>query len=182
MPKAATPAREPLAGLPPSSALSIERNPPQTFAGRKVGALVTDGVDRPTLEELRAALETEGAMLELIAPSIGGVTASDGTLLPVQHKLGGGPSVLFDAVAVMPSADGSRELLQSAAARDFVAGAFGHLKFIAYTARALPLLEKAGIAADLDEGCIKLSKLGAPAFVIRCRQLRLWAREGVAKP
>ena len=30
--------------LEPSKALSIAANPPQTFAGRKVGALVTDGL------------------------------------------------------------------------------------------------------------------------------------------
>ena len=38
--------------LPPSDKLSIVKNGPKTFAGRKVGALVTDGVDA----ELLAAL------------------------------------------------------------------------------------------------------------------------------
>jgi len=181
MPKAAKPAREPLADLPSSPALSIEKNPPKTFAGRKVGALVTDGVDRAKIEALRAALETEGAKLEIIAPAIGGVTASDGTLLQVNHKLGAGPSVLFDAVAVMPSTEGAENLLKSSAARDFVSDAFAHLKFIAYTEAAIPLFEKAGITADLDEGCVNLSKLDATVLVTKCRRLRLWAREGVIK-
>ncbi len=177
MPKAAIPAREPLADLPSSPALSMAKNPPQTFKGRKVGALVTDGVDRATVDALRAALEAEGAQLLLIAPAIGGVTASDGQPLQINHKLGGGPSVLFDAVAILPSTGGAAELLKSSAARDFAADAFAHLKFIAYTHAALPLFEKAGIPADLDEGCVNLSQSGIADFVTKCRQLRLWGRE-----
>jgi catalase len=64
------------------------------------------------------------------------------------------------------------------AARDFVT----HLKFIAYTDAAKPLLEKAGIAEDLDKGCIRLSKSAeASEFVSLCRSLRLWDREKVVK-
>ncbi len=45
LPAATTPARTPIADLPPSAALSIVNNGPVSFAGRKVGALVTDGTD-----------------------------------------------------------------------------------------------------------------------------------------
>src|SRR5581483_9637962 len=41
-----TPARKPISDLKPSKALSIMENGPQSFAGRKVGVLVTDGTDR----------------------------------------------------------------------------------------------------------------------------------------
>ncbi len=169
MPPAAIPAREPLADLPPSPALSMAKTLAHTFKGRKVGALVTDGADRETVDALRAALETEGAQLVLIAPAIGGVMASDGKLLQINHKLGGGPSVLFDAVAIMPSTACAAELLKSSAARDFEVDAFTHLKFIAYTGAALPLFEKAGIPADLDEGCVSLSQSGIADFVTKCR-------------
>jgi catalase len=104
LPKAAEPARPVLKDLPASPALSIIRNGPKDFKGRKVGALVTDGVDARLLTALREAVEAEGAMLELVAPMVGGVTATDGTLIPVQQKINGGPSVLYDAVAVLPSA------------------------------------------------------------------------------
>ena len=59
-----------------------------------MGVLVTDGVDRKLLEALKQALEAEGAMLEIIAPTVGGVEASDGTLIEADQKIGGGPSVL----------------------------------------------------------------------------------------
>ena len=116
----------------------------------------------------------------MIAPTVGGVKASDGSLIEAQQKIGGGPSVLYDAVAVMPSEEGVASLLKNAAAKDFVSDAFAHLKFMAYVEAAMPLFEKAGIAADLDDGCIPL-KAGkaAPAFIAACRKLRRWEREQI---
>lgn len=68
--------------------LSILLNAPESFAGRKVGALVTDGVDRKILQGLRDALDKEGAMLTLVAPQAGGVEASDGTFLrPMKRSM-----------------------------------------------------------------------------------------------
>ena len=37
------------------------------------------------------------AKFKLIAPRIGGVEMTDGTLVPADEKIDGGPSVLFDA-------------------------------------------------------------------------------------
>ncbi len=102
------PAKQPLADLKPSKALSIALNGPKSFAGRNVGVLVTDGTDRPLFDDLKSAIEAEGATLEVIAPTVGGVKASDGSIIKAQQKIGGGPSVLYDAVAVMPSVSGGR--------------------------------------------------------------------------
>jgi catalase len=177
LPKAATAAREPLTDLPKSPALSILANPPGTFAGRKLGVLVTDGVDAGLLRGLARAIEREGALLAIVAPSIGGVEASDGSWVEADEKIDGGPSVVFDAVAVLPSADGVGDLVARPEARDFVADAFAHHKFIAYVEAARPLLEKAGIADDLDDGTMALKKApAAAAFVKRCRDLRFWQR------
>jgi catalase len=88
--------------------------------------------------------------------------------------------VLYDAVAIIPSEIGVQALLKNAAAKDFVSDAFAHLKFIAFVDTALPLFEKAGIAADMDDGFIPLATgKGAAAFVIACRKLRRWEREQV---
>jgi catalase len=175
---AAAPAVEPRQDLKPSKALSIALNPPETFAGRKVGALVTDGVDRSLLDALRKALELEGATLEIIAPTVGGVEASDGTRVEADQKIGGGPSVLYDAVAVLPSEQGAASLMKSGAARDFISDAFVHLKFIAWASAALPLFERAGIGKELDEGCIEITGAkSATEFVAACRKIRMWERE-----
>lgn len=171
---AARPTRQ---DLKPSPALSILKNGPKTFAGRKVGALVTDGVDAKLLAALAKALEKEGAKLKLIAPEVGGVKDSDGKFHAADEKLEGGPSVVFDAVAILPSEGGARELTMLPSARDFVADAAAHRKFIAYVAAAAPLFAKAGVADGIDEGFIELKGTGDCAtFVTACRKLRFWDR------
>ncbi len=177
-PKPADAAMTPRDDLKESPKLSIILNGPESFAGRKLGALITDGVDIDILEGLKAALEKEGAQIEFIAPQVGGVKASDGTWIEAQQKIDGGPSILYDAVAILVSEKGGEMLTKIPAARDFVADAFAHCKFIGYTAETGPLLEKAGVRSELDEGCRELSKKGdGKDFVALCRQLRFWKRE-----
>lgn len=164
--------------LPPSDALSILKNGPKTFAGRKMGILVTDGIDAELFAALIAALQAEKADYEVVAPKIGGITLSDGTKITAQQKIDGGPSVLYDAVAILASKEGTKVLAGNPAAKDFLSDAFTHNKFIGYSAEAGTLFKKAGLAEDVDKGCIKLgSKNDATAFVKTCGALRFWQRE-----
>ncbi|MGE0223682.1 MAG: catalase [Acetobacteraceae bacterium] len=177
MPPAAEPARPVITTLAPSPALSIVRNGPDGFKGRKIGVLVSDGVDVSLLKALQDAAEAEGAMVELVAPKVGGVTGSDGNRIEAKQKVNGGPSVLYDAVAVLVSADGAALLSSEATAKDFVSDAYAHAKFIAYAPTAKPLLEKAGVSA-MDDGFVALSgPAEAARFLQACRKLRLWERE-----
>jgi catalase len=178
LPKAAVAASMPMDDLPPSDALSIVKNGPDSFKGRKLGILLTDGADPAIFKALLKAVDAEGAVYEVIAPKIAGATLSDGTRVAAKHKIDGGPSVLFDAVAVLVSAEGAALLAKDAAAKDFVTDAFAHCKFIAMGAHAQPLFEAAGIANDLDEACLPLAKAAdAKAFVEAARALRHWPRE-----
>jgi len=178
MPKPADAARPTREDLKKSPALSILCNGPDGFQGRKVGALVTDGVDIKILKALKAAVEGEGAMLEIIAPKVGGVEASDGSWIEADEKVGGGPSVLYDAVALLPSQKGAKMLVNEPAARDFVADAFAHLKFIGFVPAAMPLFEKAGVNDSQDDGVIALDgSKGCKAFMTACNKLRFWERE-----
>lgn len=183
LPKPADAAVTPRDDLPASDALSIIRNGPESFAGRKVGVLVSDGADAALVKSLAGALKKEGATMEIVAPKIGGVEASDGSTIEGDHMIDGGPSVLFDAVVIVVSEAGAEKLAGEAAARDFVADAFAHLKYIGYTAEATPLLEKAGVPLDSeDEGLIALAAArDVSAFVSTCRKLRVWAREEAVK-
>jgi len=91
-------------------------------------------------------------------------------------QVDGSPSVLFDAVAILPSEDGVDALLSMPPARDFVADAFAHNKFVAWVGAAQPLLDKAGV--EPDEGFVELtSAKAAKDFVVACRGLRFWDRE-----
>ncbi len=190
LPAAAEPARRPRHDLPPSPALSIlasqrgagQPGPggPASFAGRKVGVLVTNGADAETLAALRAAAESAGATVEVIAPAVGGVNISDGSRVPAGQQVDGAPSVLYDAVAVIAEPGGARALAARPAARDFVTDAVAHSKFIGYTSGAAVLFEAAGLPMDpasTDDGFISLSEHPAAEFIARCRQLRHWDRE-----
>jgi catalase len=176
LPAAAKPARSIIADLPPSPALSIIRNGPKSFKGRKLGVLVTDGVDPQLLDAVEKATAAAAATMELVARTVGGVTACDGRQRAAQQKVNGGPSVLYDAVAILVSTDGVAKLIREATAKDFVSDAFAHAKFIAYSESAKPLIDKAGVVPD--EGVMALkAPQDVEAFLQRCGQLRLWERE-----
>ncbi len=176
MPQAAEPARAIVTDLAPSDALSIIKNGPKDFAGRKIGVLVSDGTDADLLGALMSAAAAEGTKLELVAPKVGGVTTTDGVLHKAGQKVNGGPSVLYDAVVLLVSDKGAAMLANDASARDFVADAFAHAKFIGYAPSAKPLLDKAGVTPD--EGCIEMQGDGsAKMFLKACRNVRHWSRE-----
>jgi catalase len=164
-----------------SSALSIVENGPSSFAGRKIGVLVSDDCDADVVASLQAAAMAEGTTVEIIAPRIGGVKAMDGTHISANHMVDGAPSVLFDAVALELSEDGAKKFAELPSARAFVADAFAHCKFIAHSIGASPLLAAAAVAPDADDGLIPLDVDSADTFVAQCRQLRLWARERSTK-
>jgi catalase len=179
MPRPAKAARPTNKDLEPSKALSILLNGPTSFKGRRVGALVTDGVDARMLGALRKATKKEGAVLKLVAPRVGGVKADDGSMVEANERIEGGPSVLFDAVALLVSPSGAEGLTSIPAARDFLADALAHRKFIAYVEAAKPLLERAGADLDEDRGLIQLNDpKDASTFVQACRKIRYWERSG----
>ncbi len=178
LPKPADAARPTVTTLKASPALSILGNGPKTFAGRKVGALVSDGADAALIAALKDSLRKEGAILEFIAPAIAGIKASDGSWIEANQKIDGGPSVLYDSVALLVSREGAAELMNEPAARDFIADAFAHCKFIAYEAAAKPLLTKVLGESAFDDGMIELgSPRDVSKFIAACRSLRFWDRE-----
>ncbi|MBY5840557.1 catalase [Rhizobium leguminosarum] len=182
MPKPADAAMPTRQDLEPSPALSIIERGPKRFEGRKLGILVSDGTDAAIFKALLAEITEQKAAFEVIAPKIGGVTLSDGNWIEAHQMIDGGPSVLYDAVALLPSAEGTGDLLKEATARDFVADAFVHCKFIGYVETALPLMQKAGIADSLDEGVIALGAAkDVTAFIKALGKLRVWGREPSVK-
>ncbi|WP_108485333.1 catalase [Oceaniglobus ichthyenteri] len=177
MPKAHTPRREVVEGLKPSDALSILKNGPDSFKGRKLGILVTHGIDGDLLASLQDAVKDAGGMVEIVAPTIGGIKTSDGKRVPADQKVDGGPSVLYDAVAVMASEDGIKKLKSMHPAKGFAADAFAHAKFIALAGEAEELFHAAGVG-DFDDGVFRIAKKGdCAAFIKACGKLRFWQRK-----
>ncbi|MDF0541422.1 catalase [Sphingobium sp. H39-3-25] len=178
LPEAAVAARDPITDLPPSDKLSIVKNGPDSFKGRKLGILLSDGTDAAIFKALLKAVDGEGAVYEVIAPKIAGVILSDGTTVAAKHKIDGGPSVLFDAVAILVSAESAALLALDSAAKDFVTDAFAHCKYIGIGKDAEAIFVKAGIADDLDDACLPIAEPSdAKVFLEACRALRYWPRE-----
>jgi catalase len=165
--------------LPPSPALSIVGRNPETFSGRKLGILVSDGASAKVVKALVDAVASMGAIYEIVSPKIAGATLDDGEIVEGKQKIDGGPSVLYDAVALVLSAEGAKMLAEDKPAKDFVSDAFAHCKFIGYTSEALPLITRAGVReADFDEGLIEIGDAkSAKAFLKTAGKLRLWERE-----
>lgn len=177
LPRALEPAVNPRDDLPASDALSILKNGPKTFKGRKLGILLTDGADGDLLSSIESVLKQEGAVGETVAPHSGEIKDDKGRAVAVTHKVDGGPSVLFDAVVVVPSKEGVKTLSALPPAQNFVRDAFHHKKFIGFSAEAQTLLDEAGIAYSQDQGCTPLKdEASIKAFIQQCAGLRYWAR------
>jgi hypothetical protein len=98
--------------LRPPPALSILGDPPTTFKGRKLGVPVGDGVDADLLSAVQAAFRQEGGMVKLVGRWLG--RRGERWFVDPAEKIDGGPSVVFDAVAVAAGAGvrGQRKQVQ----------------------------------------------------------------------
>lgn len=127
---------------------------------------------------LRSAVKKADAVCEIVTPKIGGVMLDNGDKLEGDEKIDGGPSVLYDAVALVMSEEGAQHLVDDAPSRDFLTDAFAHCKFIAFNEPARAMFEAVGLAGDLDEGCVELTtQKSARAFIDELGPLRYWERE-----
>ncbi|ATG38272.1 catalase [Phaeobacter piscinae] len=177
LPDAAKPARKPITDLPASDALSILKNGPESFAGRKLGLFITDGADAGLVNEIEAEFTRAGAMVAIVAPQIFGAKLSDGTTKPADEKIDGGPSVLFDAVALVFSEGAGSEMANNKPSQDFLSDAFAHAKFIAWTDAAMPLIETVGLSDKIDDGMMKIDGENVGDFLRACEKLRFWERK-----
>ncbi len=146
LPAASTPAATPI-DLDPAPSLSIVVNAHATLRGRKVGILFTDGSPKAEIDRVAADVAAAGATPVLIAPKLLGVSTTPRPT-DADGQLAGTPSVTCDAVALVLDASGAAALCSDAAAVQFVADAFAHLKAIGHTPGARALLDRAGVVAD----------------------------------
>ena len=134
--------------------------------------------DAAKFNALKAAMKNQGGVSGVVSPEVGGLSLSDGRAIAGDQMLKGGPSVLYDAVALLFGEGAGEALMGKPEARDFVADAFAHCKIIGFSPEALPLPDKAGIAGSIDEGMIELSNSeNVLKFVSLLGQLRMWKRE-----
>lgn len=164
----ATPAQE----MPAVPEVRIIGRTKDTLQGRCIGILFDEGSDAGLIASLRKAAQKAGADVKLVAPKVGGATLSDGKRQAADGQLAGTPSAVFDAVAVVLSADGAKALAKEAAAVEFVSHAWAHLKAIASDTGGQALLKAARVGNDA--GTVEAED--AKGF-LAAAATRQWARE-----
>lgn len=150
LPEAAKPFM-PAKDLPPSGALSIQKNWKETLHGRKIGLLFDEGSDKAGIDALIAAIEAEGGTVFTIAPKVGKLKLNGGEMA-ADGQLAGSPSVLFDAIGMILAPEAAKKLARDSAALGFVMDAYAHLKAIGHCKGSQVILDRAGIEPDAGVG------------------------------
>jgi len=169
---AAPPSARPVQDLPPSPALQLIGKMKDTLSGRSIGILVADGSDGRAIAALTKAALAAGASVKVVAPRVGGVKLADGSTLAVDGQLAGTPSVMFDAIAVLLSAQAAKALSVESAAVDFIRDAYGHLKAVAVDAGGQDLLQACGVQPSAG-----VLAVAAVAEFLEAAKTRQWDRE-----
>jgi catalase len=137
----------------PSPALSLLSRPGETgIKTRRVAILVAPGVDGAQVNQLYAALLTDGAVPRLVGSMLGKVKAADGSALDVEISLEAGPSVMYDGMIVPDGAAAADALARNAHAIDFIREQYRHCKPILVLGGGANLLTKAMIPTVLPDG------------------------------
>jgi catalase len=116
-----------------SEALSMENTVKDTIKSRIIGFIIANGVEANAVNNLKKKLESKGAQVQFIGPSIAPVKATDGTLFIPQHSLSSVNSVSFDALVLCSGQNSQKELLDPENKHlvlNFVNEAYKHCKAI----------------------------------------------------
>ena len=166
------PAAMPAQDLPPAPEVRVIGRGLETLAGRSIGILFDEGSDAALLGALTQAVQKAGAAVTLVAPKLGGARLSDGSHQQADGQLAGTPSEVFDAVAIVLSAQAGKALAKEAAAIDFASHAWAHLKALAHDEGGKVLLQAANVGDD--EGVVEATQ---PAAFVKAASTRQWSRE-----
>ncbi|KAA5537487.1 catalase [Taibaiella lutea] len=175
--------------LTSSEALSMANTIKDSIKTRKIAILAADGVDENSLQAVKAALEAEGGVVEVIAPRQGYILSANDTEIPVHQSFLTAASVLYDAVYLPGGTNSVASVEAEADAIHFLNEAFKHCKAIAADEGAVQVLEATYFFKKLPdefsedtvlkEGLIvsnDSAKL-ADLFVKAIAQHRFWDRE-----
>jgi catalase len=172
-----------------SEALSMANTIKDNIRTRKIAFLVAEGFDYAAVSTVKAALEKEGAVVEIIAPKLGVVLSEGEQELEVQNSFLTAASVLYDAVYVPGGINSVATLAAEANAVHFLNEAFKHCKPIAASEDARQVLEAtyfhkklppdANQDTILREGIVVEQDIKALSgkFILVIKQHRFWERE-----
>lgn len=169
-----------------SPALSMADTVKNTIKTRRIAFLTADGVDGDSLNAMKSKLEGEGAMVSVIAPKLGVLTAANGKKIPVDESFLTAASVLYDAVYVPGGVSSSATLESDADAVHFLNEAFKHCKAIAADTSARPVIDATYFSKKIQKSQTKqtaivdgvlISDEAGNTFIKMIAMHRFWERE-----
>lgn len=116
-----------------SEALSMENTVKDKIESRIIGFIMANGVNTQDVKSLKNKLESKGAVVQIIGPSVTSVTADDGTVFEPKHSITSVASVSFDALYICSGKQSAKELLhpeQKPIVTEFINEAYKHCKAI----------------------------------------------------
>ncbi len=136
-------------GITASPILSLDNQPKDSIATRKIAFLIAPGFEGASTTMLRELLVAQNAIVEIIAPVLGEIAPDAGAPLEADKTFLTAASVFYDAVYV---ADGANvgQLAEDPDAVRFVQEAYKHCKAIAALGLGLTLCEAADVAPPTD--------------------------------
>lgn len=138
-------AEEPKSMLEKSPSLSILNSPGPSIATRKVALLVAAGVRGQDIARISAALEREGAVVDIVGPSLEPLATEEGdTVVPLKSLLTT-HSVFYDAVVVPGGARSIEVLKNKCAVFEVLQDAWKHSKTIGAIGEGVELLSSVGL-------------------------------------
>lgn len=167
-----------------SEALSMKNTVKDSIESRIIGFIMADGVDAEEVTTLQNQLENLGAVVQVVAPSMTPVKASDGTKFIPKHSISSTASVCFDALYICPGAESAAELMKPENKNwtvGFIEEAYRHCKAVYFGADTNAIFSKTDIAGKTFEDPAMIanvdSTVGNGKFITAIANHRVWDLE-----
>lgn len=161
--------------LDQSPSLSQANTKFDSIESRKIAFLMADGFSEAGFEKTKAILETNNAVVKVVAPHGGTITSDLGKDVAVDHSITTTESVLFDAVYIPGGANSVATIKTEMKYIKFINEAIKHCKAIAADHEGEEMLNQTFAPAFKDDKAI-LINAAAQDFVDAIAKHRNWDR------
>ncbi|WP_312133780.1 catalase [Empedobacter sp.] len=160
-----------------SDALSMKvKEGEGTIKTRKVAFLVDNGVSKKSVDQLKKALEKEGAEAVLISSKVGELTYEEGSKENISHSYLTDPSVCYDAVYT-PSGKSIESLKSNPDYYEFINDSYRHCKILAFAKGAGSLMDNSFVKPDRGVILEDENENWIADFIQVMKLHRIWDRE-----
>jgi len=169
--------------LKKSAPLSMSDTVKDTIKSRKIGFIMSNGVNGKAVTALRSRLEKDGAVVEIIGDDMAPKIADDKQEFIPDHSLTSTASVCFDAIYICAGKSSAEVLMNEEnkpATILFVNETYKHCKAVAFGTDTNKVLEASNIAGKKHEDpavLVQSDKGFTDAFIKAIANHRVWELE-----